>query len=134
MLATLGALLPASEGPLHVRPRVCVGAPTALAAGLEGMVVNKDADLFPVLSLDVGLAGARAHAGLGWPGLGGFGYHSLKVGAIRTWDEPWLAESNTTYVGIEYTISPVFYFISVGPYWSPSADDVTASLYLGLAF
>jgi len=97
--------------------------PLIVSAGADLLITDWNDSVFPVGSIDAGVGGGKASAGIGWPGLGGYGYHSVKLGAIRTWGDPIWADKNATYVGVDYQISPVFYEISIGPYLAVSGED-----------
>ncbi len=74
-----------------------------------------------LFQVEPGLAGGKL--GVGYAAFGGMAGVSAKVVALRTWWNPWLAQSNTTYVGVETSIFLMGFRLALGPLYSVTSND-----------
>jgi len=85
-----------------------------------------------LLQIEPGVAGGKV--GIGYADKSGMGGHGIKGVLLRTWGEPWLADENATYVGVEAFAHMGGFRLGVGPlYRITDAEDASRwSVILGI--
>lgn len=107
-----------------------IGAPQQLSFSL-GTAISYPARTFEygpegvgggalLFQIEPGLAGAKA--GIGYGFFGGMAGGSAKIVALRTWWNPWLAQPDTTYIGLEASVSFLFR-LALGPLYCVTSND-----------
>jgi hypothetical protein len=76
-----------------------------------------------LLQIEPGLGGVKGAVGYGATATGGLAGWSARLAGLRTWGDPWGADSDATYVGPEATFSFVFLKAGCGVMRQVSGDD-----------
>ena len=106
---------------LHVAPALGlrVGAPqkasaaVGLLAGVDWQKDHRDHSRNAAIFVEPGLSAGRASIAYVGHGYGSFGSgFGLAATALRTWEDPWGAKQNATYVGGELIVWPIVF---IGP-------------------
>lgn len=89
----------------------------------------------PLIAAELGMSGASLGIGYGRKSVlnifGGWGA-TASASVLRTWNDPAEAEPDTTYYGIEGTVTFMIFVGKIGAY--TSGDDDLMSLSLGIGF